>query len=819
MKDFTKYEFQERLNKMTDLLKSADGWGDAYESSTGQTLIQLMTHVTDELHYMLQRRTLENYLETASLRSSIIARACELGYRFKRAKANSGYVRFELNVPATEEIIIPIYTQLSLDNVRYTTIETGIVAIGETFVEVLTKQAQLMESTFTVTSDGIITLTDFEYIDNDILEVTTPTETYYDVRTQNDANKRALSFLTPNDAYYDIKYSVGGMCIVFGDNIQGKFPDNPVTIQYAMVNQNIDPINTVGKVFELVEANPFFANYTVSITNTTKIANGTPSESDMSIKRNATDYHRSNGRAVTNDDYAYWIRNFDGVDIVDAKAIGEDELQTVVYNLNNVYITYLTSTGDDLSTAEQTAIRAFMDTVKTSQAHLVFRPANVLDVQVDADVRKGKSTPITDKEMYDILYTFFNDYFALGDGSIGKEHQSSDIINAMYGLTVNRNNLSYPVIDFAKLAIKGAIGLEVPIRTNRAKVKIDNTYVPTDGDFYVLRFDNTPIQVAISSTDSIFDIVMNMREQILLNLRLSVTNQIGGMAYDYQNLPIYIESQEGGFSITVNDNDSNDFTVIRSTFETDIKAEHFYYGRLAERKPAIPVYNGTTITFTAPSDTSVNVYSRTDINDAGTETLVTTLAPSQLYSGSYVGNAFIIFEYVGNSGEDGIVEVIYSTMDDLTFTLDIATDDNMGKFVLDKNYGDLISFITIDYEITLPYKQNYNVYANAIGDEEEDVVLPTSINILDSLGDITLTDNGNNQFVDSLNVVNPAIYVNYKTGVITLTDEFTTGEYTITYSQNIFDNLEVGNSTVMRLIPPKPSITSEEFSISEIRIV
>jgi hypothetical protein len=158
-------------------------------------------------------------------------------------------------------------------------------------------------------------------------------------------------------------------------------------------------------------------------------------------------------------------------------------------------------------------------------------------------------------------------------------------------------------------------------------------------------------------------------------------------------------------------------------------------------------------------------------------------------------------------------------LDDLTFTLDIATDDNMGTFILDKNYGDLIPYVTIDYEITLPYKPDYSVYANAIGSEEKDVVLPGSINFLDTNGDIILTDNGVNQFVDNSGVIDPSLYVNYKTGVITLTDAFASGEYKITYSQNIFDNLSVSDNTVMRLIPPKPSLSSTEASISEIRIV
>ena len=96
MLDYTNYDYQALVDRMTEILKDADGWGDAYQSSTGQTLIQLMADVTDHLHYMLERRTLESFLETAKLRSSIVARASDLGYRPERIKSHTGTLEVTL---------------------------------------------------------------------------------------------------------------------------------------------------------------------------------------------------------------------------------------------------------------------------------------------------------------------------------------------------------------------------------------------------------------------------------------------------------------------------------------------------------------------------------------------------------------------------------------------------------------------------------------------------------------------------------------------------------------------------------------------------
>ena len=817
MKDFTRYEFQERLERMTELLRNEEGWGDAYESSTGQTLIQLMTHVTDELHYMLQRRTLEQYLETASLRSSIIARACELGYRFKRAKANNGILKIELDEPATTDIIVPIFSSLESDGVSYVTTETAVINTGETETTVRVKQGELVTITRQLEQGDIITLSDYELIDNENIIVSTSQGQFFDVRTQSDINKRALSFLKPTDMFYDIKYSVNGMCIVFGDNFQGLRPVGDVEIAFIKVNPENEQINTLDNEFSLTNGTSI--NQDHEITNITRIVDGSAPETDNSIKRNASDYHKTNGRAVTNNDYDFWIRDFDNINIVDAKTIGEDELRTVVFNLNNVYITYLKEDGLEFTNEELKQINDFMQTVKTSQAHLIFRPAEILPIQVIADVGRNLNSPIADAEVYDIVYNFLQDTFKLREGSIGKEYQSSDIVNDMYKLSVTRNNIRFPVIDYVKLKLRGVVDVTYPIETDRVLIELSNTYIPQNGHFFVLRINETPIQVEVFSSDSYFDIIERMANAIVAEIRILPRILFSDLLFDYDDKEFKVEKVDSGKTQTFQ-NTNGDFTISRISFSPSLKAEHFYYGRLEGRKPTIPVFNGVSASYTAPSDTNVRVYFRTDFSDYGTETLLTTINSGVTYNNTFNSNGFIVFDFVNNSSFDTEVVVDYPTFDLFPSVLEIISEDGISKFTVDKNFGNLQDFITANFEVYLPFREKDGSISNAISEEDqEDVILRESVVVYDEDGNIILTDNGFGKFLDSSDNIVQNISVNYFDGLVSINDSFGDDKIRIAYAQNIFDNIVVEDNYAMSLINPKDSTSSTEKSLSEIRIV
>ena len=96
MADYTNLDYTDLLARITQLMSETDGFTDAYESSSGQALIQLLADSVDALFFMLQRRSQEVFLDTARLDSSIITHASELGYRPRRNVSSSGTLLLEI---------------------------------------------------------------------------------------------------------------------------------------------------------------------------------------------------------------------------------------------------------------------------------------------------------------------------------------------------------------------------------------------------------------------------------------------------------------------------------------------------------------------------------------------------------------------------------------------------------------------------------------------------------------------------------------------------------------------------------------------------
>lgn len=91
--------YKELLNELVNYLKSKpeySRWKDFFESSTGQTLVELIAGYGALMSYRLHKARAESYLKTANLRSSIISQAESLGYSVLR-----GYP------PAVEVTFIP----------------------------------------------------------------------------------------------------------------------------------------------------------------------------------------------------------------------------------------------------------------------------------------------------------------------------------------------------------------------------------------------------------------------------------------------------------------------------------------------------------------------------------------------------------------------------------------------------------------------------------------------------------------------------------------------------------------------------------------
>lgn len=139
----TNYEYEDLREKIEERLRTKPGWGDSYESTVGQNLIDIAADAADVLSYMLERRSQESFQSTARLRSSVVSKASEAGYRSRRALAANGQLELKLvdengdpkPVEAGGEIVIAEGTPVTFDGENFfTTSEYIIQEIGRAHV-------------------------------------------------------------------------------------------------------------------------------------------------------------------------------------------------------------------------------------------------------------------------------------------------------------------------------------------------------------------------------------------------------------------------------------------------------------------------------------------------------------------------------------------------------------------------------------------------------------------------------------------------------------------------------------------------------------
>lgn len=841
MKDLTRYEYQEQVQRMTDILRDAPGWGEGYDSAMGQQLIQLVADMTDNLGFMLERRTVERHLISARIRSSIISGASELGYRFRRAVANSGMVQIVLDQPAESNIDIPEYTEITQDGDPYVTMQRVLIPAGETTAEVRVKQGELNSVVFqtnepTFEERSFLLIEDFETIDNDVFFINSGGQEYRDVRVGENGEpvRRALSFLSENDAFYDIRFSHNGMRVLFGDGTFGKKPTSQINIQFVRVDLDETPLLTTGNEFDFGDTVQDLSGtpYTYTATNITQVRGALPPESDQSIKDNAIEYNRTNGRASSNEDYAFWVKQSGIGNIIDVKASGETELDSLVYNLNNIYLTYLKESGESLTAGEEAALFDYLKTIREGQVYPIFQNADRLLVQFDCAARKKPNVPISNSEFYQILNRFLEDYLKLQKGSVGRNLQKSDIIRDMYNLTIERQGITYNVLDYARLDMYGMYPVEFPNRSSDVFVRLDPIYMNslTAGDKFVLIIDNLVCEVEVESGDDIQSILLKMRDRIYEVTKVIPKVEVSGIAFGLfdQEQPVQINPRVGTSNLLIGV-DTPYFTntdlvkppvvgssMVDVTFNSPaVDVRHFYYSSPAGRRPTIPLRVGTRVQFTAPSDTSVNVYARSVLQEADSERLITTLEPNQSFNRTFTKDHGLVFEYVEKSTQDRIVNIRYPefSRNDL-IGIRLQTRDGFGKFEVEVTSGDLAPFTSVLYNTKVPKR------TTVIGSNTQNI-LPNSFSIIKENGELVYTARSDGLFEKPDGTV-IAGRVNYNTGDILLpvhtSDGSLTGKYFIKYQQDEFQNLIVDSNTAIDFIRPKNSLSSTDASLSTIRV-
>ncbi|MBG24040.1 MAG: hypothetical protein CMF22_11360 [Idiomarinaceae bacterium] len=533
--DYTAYEYDALVDRVTTALKNKEGWGDAYDSSTGQMLIQTLADVTDHLFYMLERRSQEVFLDTARLDSSIRTHASELGYRPRRRVSATGTLLLKLVdsdgelIAAEGEVVIDKGTTVYLGDSEFVTIENYVIPEGQSTVEINVREGQLTTLNVNTSSDeeflnsNEIVLEEYANIEEYSLEVSASDGAYSDVASDENVAKNltTLSYASSSDQVYDIKFSNEGMRIVFGDGTFGKIPQDTIAVTYVESSgSNVNVVKT-GLSFKFDsdtlydELNVTPRNtYRYELKNTTAIRGGSEAESTAEIARNAPDFTRTNNRAITSFDHEFWVLRSGIGGIVDAKAYGEQESDSLVFNMNNVIVSYVTSDLLPLTPVQVEQLAAYMENFKILTTHLAFREANYFKVILDMKYKKLSSVPISNSAMYQFLVDLLTEYFQIKRNAVGKNFQKSELIRDIQNMTISVDGVKYTPTDYLDLDIEIEYALTDQDLFYDLYVTIDDSYAPVAGDKWRLIVEGETFEETVQSGDTRLDIINRMQTQI-----------------------------------------------------------------------------------------------------------------------------------------------------------------------------------------------------------------------------------------------------------------------------------------------------------------
>ncbi len=356
--DFTKIK-----DNLTGFLTSqAEFVGYNFKGSSFDVLLDVLSYNTHYNAYYANMVANEMFLDSATLRDSVVARAKHLGYLPRSTKGSKAAVTLTITpTDAPSFINIPKNTQLQGEKEGVTYIwctqnshSVNINANGVYTVTGVTL-TQGIPSTFRYTANtGDI---DQKFVlpnantDTDTLTVTVQVSASdTDSTVYTAAND--ITTVTPNSTIYFLDEIEGGRYeIQFGDNVLGKAVSNGNIIILSSLICDANSTNGA-KSFSVVSEVGGYSNVKVL---TTSAASGGAEAADVAeIKFNAPKNYEAQNRCVTVFDYVTMIKkDYSGADAV--VAWGGEDADPPVYG--KVYVAIKPTSGSVLTDAAKTLIK------------------------------------------------------------------------------------------------------------------------------------------------------------------------------------------------------------------------------------------------------------------------------------------------------------------------------------------------------------------------------------------------------------------------------------------------------------------------------
>ncbi len=477
----TELDFDQIKENLKVFLKEQEDFKDYdFEGAGINILLDTLAYNTHYLGYNANMAINEMFLDSASLRSSIVSHAKHLGYEVQSARAAKATISVSIKTDSTS-ITIPAGTAFSttFGGVDYNFVTVNDVMNYKLGNSVNFDNINVYEGTY-VTTRYTVDTSDIEQrfllrdnrADTTTLTVQVQNSTT-DSTTTTYTKATDITQLSSSSTVYFLQETDGGRFeIVFGDNVVSKALEdgNIVLLKYVVTNKS--EANGVS-IFN--PPSSIAGETDITVTTIDNASGGSEPESLKSIKLNAPLDYASQGRAVTTSDYEVLVKRL----FANTQAVsvfgGEDGSYnsstgvTSTPEYGKVFISIKTTTGSNLTSNQKSQL---INNLKN------YTVASITPVIVDPD-----TTFIT----LTINYKF--------DASSTTKTASD--LNAAINTTLqnyNTNNLLNFNSQYRASAVSKLIDeTDKSILNNTTTVRLSKFFTPTQGTTtsYNIAFNNS----------------------------------------------------------------------------------------------------------------------------------------------------------------------------------------------------------------------------------------------------------------------------------------------------------------------------------------
>ena len=360
----TELDFDDIKSNLKTYMKNQTEFTDYnFEGSALSTLIDLLAYNTHYLGMNANMAVNEAFLDTATLRSSVVSHAKTLGYTPRSARAPVAYLNVTLNNSTLTSATIAKGTKFTtqVDGTTYSFVCNATQTITPVnsvlrFNNLPVYEGTLVTAKYTVDSSNIekkYMMTDNRgdtttlkvSVQNSAADLTTKTYNLATDITQVTATSNVYFLQEVDDGKYEV---------YFGDNVVGTKPTdgNIIILEYVVTNKDkSNGAKTFSGTSVAGETN-------ITIATVSASSGGSEPETIQSIKYNAPLDYASQGRAVTTEDYKVIIPKV----FADTKAVqvwGGEDNNPPIYG--QVFVSIKTISGINLTQAQKDVITTSLD--------------------------------------------------------------------------------------------------------------------------------------------------------------------------------------------------------------------------------------------------------------------------------------------------------------------------------------------------------------------------------------------------------------------------------------------------------------------------